>query len=360
METTWARIWQDFRITIWFLSIAIATGLSFLLLQGVGLRIMAILWALAVMACGALIGFLFGIPRVLQTADPVSAIPETGEKQPTPNINRPIYRMQVNTNLEQISDWLTKIIVGFGLIELRNVPEHLNKVTLFIANGLGSPPQAQVLAIALVLYFFVVGFLGGYLMTRIYLAQAFSRADWGAQNTIVVAGSELTVSEVSEQSRTLLADLQDQILNLQRGQPAASGNGQETTRTITPATRVRSVLWVDDNPKNNSFLVERLSKLGIQVTQVLSTAEAMSLLRSTTFDRIVSDMGRLEGIIYKKSAGLDLIRQMRESNITTDIAFYCSSKAVAQFRDEATRLGAVVITSSPTELLQALQIEELS
>jgi CheY-like chemotaxis protein len=308
------------------------------------------------MACGALIGFLFGIPRVLQTADALPAIQNTDEKEHQ-TVNRPIYRMQVNTNLEQISDWLTKIIVGFGLIELRNVPEHLNKFTFFIASGLGNPPQSQVLAIALVLYFFVIGFLGGYLMTRIYLAQAFSRADWGAQNTIMVAGTELTVSEVSEQSRTLLADLQDQILNLKRGLPVASGKEQDTTRVISAATRVSSILWVDDNPKNNSFLVERLSKLGIKVTQVLSTSDATSLLQSQSFDRIISDMGRLEGVRYNNSAGLDLLRWLRENDIKTPIAFYCSSSAVARFGTEAARLGGVGTTSSPTELLHALQIE---
>lgn len=41
METNWARIWQDFRITIWFLIIAIATGLLFVLLQGAGTRMIA-------------------------------------------------------------------------------------------------------------------------------------------------------------------------------------------------------------------------------------------------------------------------------------------------------------------------------
>jgi PleD family two-component response regulator len=73
--------------------------------------------------------------------------------------------------------------------------------------------------------------------------------------------------------------------------PSASGKGQDTTPAISSGPRVNSILWVDDNPKNNSFLVERLSKLGIQVTQVLSTAEAISLLSSMSFDRIISDMG---------------------------------------------------------------------
>jgi CheY-like chemotaxis protein len=356
MDTNWARIWQDFRITISFLTISILTGLFFVLIQGVGTRTMAVLWALAVLAAGALTGFLFGIPRVLQSNEPVSTIHETQQDENTETVSRPIYRMQVNTNLEQISDWLTKIIVGFGLIELRNVPDHVNRLTVFIAKGLGNPPQAQVLAIALVLYFFVIGFLGGYLMTRIYLAQAFSRADWGAQNTIVVAGTELTLSEVSEQSRTLLADLQTQILNLQKGLPSSAVSG-DAAQTVNAADRVRSILWVDDNPKNNSFIVERLSKLGISVTQVLSTSEAMSLLKTTSYDRIISDMGRLEGAGYNKSAGLDLLRLLKESNIDTPIAFYCSANAVAQFSTEAKTLGAIGITSSPTELLQALQIE---
>ncbi len=64
------------------------------------------LWALAYCAAGFLVGFLFGIPRVLQGEDVLPG-------------QQPEYRQRVNTNLEQISDWLTKIIVGLGLVELR-------------------------------------------------------------------------------------------------------------------------------------------------------------------------------------------------------------------------------------------------
>jgi CheY-like chemotaxis protein len=120
---------------------------------------------------------------------------------------------------------------------------------------------------------------------------------------------------------------------------------------------VGSILWVDDNPKNNSFLVERLTNRGIQVTQVLSTSEALSLMKTRSYDRVISDMGRQESSGYNSSAGLDLIKAMRDAGAETPIAFFCSRSAVSTYGREALQLGAKAITSSSTELLQALEIE---
>jgi len=357
MDTNWSRIWLDLKITVLFLTLTVSLGLSFVLIQSVGPRAPAFLWSLAALACGGLVGFLFGIPRVLQDKGEVGSSNPNGETASHAG-PCPTYRIQVNTNLEQISDWLTKIIVGIGLIELRNVPEYLNRLSLFIGSGFGNTPQSQVLSIALILYFSIVGFLGGYLMTRIYLAQAFSRADWGAQNTVIVAGRELTLAEVSEQSRKFLGDLQDQILNLQKAHP-----GAHKARTLDEAAgagtthNIQSILWVDDNPKNNSFLVERLNKLGIKVTAAVSTTNALSELKHGSFDRIISDMGRHETTGYNQTAGLDLLRAVRELGIQTPLAIYCSSRAVATYGDEALELGANAVTSSPTSLLQALKID---
>src|ERR1039458_5970739 len=57
----------------------------------------ASLWALAALASGAFAGLLFGIQRVR---------PDETSKT------------EINNNLAEVSDWLTKIIVGVGLIEL--------------------------------------------------------------------------------------------------------------------------------------------------------------------------------------------------------------------------------------------------
>lgn len=360
METNWSRIWLDLRITILFLALTTTAGLGIVLIQKTGSKTVALLWALAALASGGLIGFLFGIPRVLQDSGAGAVVQAANDPtKPAPAV--PAYRMQVNTNLEQISDWLTKIIVGIGLIELRNVPGYLDRLSLFMAGGLGNPTQSKVMAIALVLYFAILGFLGGYVMTRIYLAQAFSRADWGAQNTVIVAGEALTIAEASEQSRIFLGDLQDQILNLQKATPAAVAGAEniieEGPENRAVAAPVRSILWVDDNPKNNSFVVERLTKLGITVTPVLSTSEALTQLRARSFDRIVSDMGRLETPGFNPKAGIDLLKAVHDLGIQTPFAFYCSAQAIAKYGQEALNLGAAEVTSSSTSLLQALKVE---
>jgi hypothetical protein len=50
---------------------------------------------------GLLLGFLFGLPKTLE---------RSGKG-----------RLTTNTNLDQISDWLTKILVGLGLVQLGKV-----------------------------------------------------------------------------------------------------------------------------------------------------------------------------------------------------------------------------------------------
>ncbi len=126
--------------------------------------ISAIWWGAASFGAGVFIGFLFGIPRVLQDDAPSGGTDEAESR----------VTQRVNTNLEQISDWLTKIIVGFGLIELRKVPAAFQSLATFVATDSESSPA---IAGSLILYFAVTGFFAGYLLTRLFLALAFSRAD---------------------------------------------------------------------------------------------------------------------------------------------------------------------------------------
>jgi hypothetical protein len=129
-----------------------------------------VLWSLACVSSGGAVGFLFGIPKILQSDSPAKPPLNAGNA----------YRQQVNTNLEQISDWLTKIIVGLGLIHLKSVPTYLHDVAAILALGIGSVEADIAFALALIPYFLTVGFLFGYLTTRLFLAGAFSRADQAA------------------------------------------------------------------------------------------------------------------------------------------------------------------------------------
>src|SRR6185312_11609392 len=75
------------------------------------------LWSFAWLAAGGFVGFLFGISKTEQTD--TSANASDG------------YRQRINTNLEQISDWFTKIIVGIGLINLKEIGPHIKSIAHF-------------------------------------------------------------------------------------------------------------------------------------------------------------------------------------------------------------------------------------
>ena len=93
----------------------------------------------------------------------------------------PRARYRANTNLEQISDWLTKILVGVGLTQLAKVPGALGSAADRFGGALGGGDAGGPCAIAIILFFMTSGFLFGYLWTRIYLASALEEADPAAE-----------------------------------------------------------------------------------------------------------------------------------------------------------------------------------
>ena len=95
-------------------------------------------------------GFLFGIPRTVQ-----SSTPSTGDTQ-----------YQGNTNLEQVSDWLTKIIVGVSLVEIGRVIPALAKLAEILKAPLGGQPSSAAFGLGVVIASALTGFFFFYLWTR--------------------------------------------------------------------------------------------------------------------------------------------------------------------------------------------------
>src|SRR5262245_19218944 len=172
-------IWWIFLVCIVLVSILVDG------IQGIfhDLRTWAgILWSLGILLSGSLLGFLFGIPKLLQYGIlyPRWASP-SGQAVPAgahTDANQ-WHDLRVNTNLEQISDWLTKIIVGLVFIHLYWLPSTIDRVATYIAESLGGEQQ-QFLAVGMMLYFFTLGFLGFYLITRTYFTKLFTLARLGA------------------------------------------------------------------------------------------------------------------------------------------------------------------------------------
>jgi CheY-like chemotaxis protein len=138
----------------------------------VAIATVGVMVAAASLALGGLVGFIFGIPRSLQ-AEPRPA----SDQETTSDRTQPLSgSFAHNTSLEQISDWLTKILVGVGLTQLANAPSALAALGGFLAPGLGGFPSAQVFAAGLLIYYALDGFFLGYLWTRLNLPLLFTDA----------------------------------------------------------------------------------------------------------------------------------------------------------------------------------------
>lgn len=132
--------------------------------------------AVASTGVGAVLGFIFGIPRVLRGAD-VSAPLPTDPTKPTPVTPEPKPKGYVgNSNLEEISDWLAKLLVGAGLAQLGGIADKLVEVAKFVGGELGSA-AGTTFALGLMLSFAILGFFLSYLFARRVLPVVFLRAD---------------------------------------------------------------------------------------------------------------------------------------------------------------------------------------
>ena len=66
---------------------------------------------------------------------------------------------QANSNLVEISDWLTKILVGLGLVELGRLTTETHKLVDFLKPSVGDQPSSSSFAFAVLALFGVSGFL---------------------------------------------------------------------------------------------------------------------------------------------------------------------------------------------------------
>ena len=120
----------------------------------------------AAFLAGGTFGFIFGIPRT-STSDQADG--RSGERKP---------QQVVNTNLEQISDWLTKALVGAGLVELQSIGAQTFKLAGVLASAFPAmePGSGRGAALCLIVLGSAGGFLYTYIETRTFLAILFARS----------------------------------------------------------------------------------------------------------------------------------------------------------------------------------------
>ena len=195
----------------------LALGILLVWAHGQGFPV-ALMWSVACLGIGGLLGFLFGIPRSVnininqpgvaavnarvgevttsdhpatESPDPsqvdsgsahsvgITAIPATPAAPATPSTlvtnttDQSTTHNSSESNLEQVSDWVTKLLLGGSLTQIEKIPGTLANWGSYIAAGLGDNSARatanQAFATALIVYFLVLGFIAGYVITKVEL-----------------------------------------------------------------------------------------------------------------------------------------------------------------------------------------------
>lgn len=157
----------------------VAIGLYAGSVHGAGTAGTAILVAAGAWVSGALLGFIFAVPQSSGS----------GATATTIAAGTPIV-YHSNANLEQISDWLTKILVGLGLVELGKIVTETNKLVGFLAPALGNEPSSKPFALAVLIVYSVSGFMAIYLVTRIFLGRLFAQTEQSLNSVVQQAVQE--------------------------------------------------------------------------------------------------------------------------------------------------------------------------
>lgn len=314
----------------WFLGISLIAPCIGAMLVAVGSPgspweegVLWILYMGAAAALAAILGLIFGVPRARTE---YSA--EASE------------RYSSNSNLEQISDWLTKLLVGAGLVELKSLPGLVSRASDFFAADM-QVANAQAFTASALIYGAGVGFAAGYLWTRLRLR-------------LLLESSDKAAADASRKRREIVSALRQASkgsgeIESDKDLRIAADSAIASSRRDAP---VRRILWVDDYPENNKSIVGALRGLGIVVDLALSTTEAMARFDQQTYGLIISDLGRREDGHENEMAGRDLVTALRSRGDLIPIFIYAGARGMLHESD-LREAGANLVTNRPTVLFEA-------
>ena len=158
---TLEKITANLNNTLWLGVIAGITGVvgySLTISGGWKMLFLSVLMAAASYMSGFFLGFLFGIPKRISDTSTQTAY-------------------NLNTNLVDISDWLTKIIIGLGLVEIKTIPGYLQSVGAYIQKATNGEESVKIFSVCCIVYFAIFGLYYGYNYMRLFLSGQFKEAD---------------------------------------------------------------------------------------------------------------------------------------------------------------------------------------
>lgn len=133
-----------------------------------------------------------GVPALLEDAQPAAPaptdVPPANVPDPAPaRLPAPPASPTTSSsngessNLEQVADWVTKLLLGGGLTQMQRIPPKIWQWSNHVAVGMLPPRSAaeaivtqQAFAAGLLVYGFVLGFFAGFLVTKLQLGKAIA------------------------------------------------------------------------------------------------------------------------------------------------------------------------------------------
>lgn len=173
---------------------------------GVGVTLF-VLFA-AAFAVGGILGFLFGLPRGRLSDELASP----SDNRPTGSSGRATLASAhylASSNLNKVSDWLTTIVIGLGLVNLGNALPAMKSLAQALEAPLGGAPYAGALGLATMITALIGGFLVLYLYTTIRVRQLLEESERQSDDVPELENKSLADAQKVMSSKRLHLDVDE-------------------------------------------------------------------------------------------------------------------------------------------------------
>lgn len=229
--------------------------------NGSSLVFIGILLGMASLVCGFFTGTLFGMPKRNETDSSDYTL---------------------NNSLVEISEWLTKIIVGLGLVNLGEIPGYLISVGEFVKKNSKDQSYVDFYAICILVYFSILGLYVGYNYMRLVLSPKYKIVDDNMLRKQLVLTAEKLKETTNENEK-----LQDEI-------SVKSDAAQNLLKIVNkPEIPLEDIQIASAEIANRENVNETESDIQSYVSNMISAAQAklQTGLVSTPYDPQLGQWG---------------------------------------------------------------------
>lgn len=179
---------------------------------------------------GAVLGFLFGLPRA-RLAEPLTGAEASAGATPRRNY-------LANSNLIKVSDWLTTIVIGLTLVNLGRVIPAARSLSESLKDPLGGTAAAEALGMSTIVFGALCGFMLMYLYVSIRIRELLEDAENNPVATPAFVAVDVATAKHLAAELSILLDLPDDaaddaVISGQSPEPGSILRGERRVEVAT-------------------------------------------------------------------------------------------------------------------------------